>query len=41
MIALYVSRVGCFGISLTVTSTKSSGDMKDEDIFEKNGKRIT
>ena len=36
MIALYVSSVGFFGTSLTVTSTKSLSLMKEEEIFEKN-----
>lgn len=45
VVVLYYSSIGVerrvFGISLTVTSTKSSRPMKEEEIFEKNGKRIT
>ena len=40
-VPLAVSRVKCLGISRTVTSTKSSGAMKEPAIFEKKGKRIT
>ena len=41
MIAVYVASVGAFGMSCTVTSTKSSGLMNEAEIFAKNGNRIT
>jgi len=39
-IAEYVWSVGDLGTSLTVTSTKSDSLIKEEEIFEKNGKRM-